>query len=210
MKTIACSIATAALLASAAGVRAGNLYITTDAGGIYQQDATLRQSTTPTYTATFNLGVRGDMAMGYNFNESFATELEIGFLWNSMDKVGGTSLSSIGQSVDLYSVPVLANLIFKVPTKSAWTPYLGVGAGATVGIFEFKDAGQTYADASITPAVQGEAGLKYALNKNASIGIAYKFLGTLDQRYNLRGIDDHVTLDGVYIHGVYATFTLNF
>jgi len=198
----------------AAGVRAGdlasNLYFVEDAGAIFQQDTTLRQTTTPAYTATFHPGVRGDMMMGANLNDTLALELELGFMWNSMDKVGGVSLSSIDQSLDMYSVPVLANLVCRIPTKSAWTPYLGIGAGANVGIMDFKDSGLTYADADVAPAFQAEAGLKYSFSQHAAIGVAYKFFGTLDQRYNLRSIDDRVTLSGVYVHGVYATFTLSF
>jgi len=214
MKKIAYSIAIATLFTSAAGARAGDMgsngYMAWDAGATFQQDATLRQSTVPTYTATFKTGVRGDMVVGGNLNDTLFMELEVGFMWNPMDKVGGTSLSSIDQSVDMYSVPVLMNLVYEIPTKSALTPYLGIGAGANVGIMDFKDSGSTYSDTDVAPAFQAEAGLKYALTKWASIGVAYKFYGTLDQRYYLRSIDDHVTLSGNYVHGFYATLTLSF
>lgn len=214
MKTIVRSIAIVAVLASATGARAGNLasnmYLTADAGAIFQQNTTLRQSGSPDMTATFNTGVRGDMVMGVHLNDSLAVELELGFMWNSMDKVGGVSLSSINQSLDMYSVPVLANLVYRIPTKNALTPYLGVGAGGNVGIMDFKNSSSTYTDADVAPAFQAEAGLKYALSKDASVGIAYKFYATLNQRYYLRGINDHVTLSGNYVHGVYATFTFTY
>jgi opacity protein-like surface antigen len=164
----------------------------------------------PTWNATFNPGVRGDIAVGYNITGSLAAELETGFMWDSMDKINGRSLSSINQSVDLYSIPILANVVYKFQTKSAWTPYVGVGVGGIVGMFDFKNSSTSYSDTDFTLAYQGEAGVKYALTKNASIGIAYKFLGTLNQRYYLSGIGDHITLDGVYIHGVFANFTWNF
>jgi opacity protein-like surface antigen len=132
-------------------------------------------------------------------------------MWNSMDKINGGPLSSYSQSVDIYSVPVLANVIYKVPTKTSWTPYFGVGAGGVIGIFDLKGPGTDFSDTDFTFAYQAEAGLDYALTKNASIGIAYKFLGTLDQRWLLAGNpDNHVTLDGVYIHAVMVKFTWNF
>jgi opacity protein-like surface antigen len=196
---------------SAVGVRAvnwsDNLYLNADAGGAFQQEVTLIQNGSSA-SVTFNPGIRADIDLGYNLNDSWAVELESGFMWNSMDKYNGVSLSSYSQSIDIYSVPVLANIIYKVPTKTSWAPYFGVGAGGVVGMFDLNSRGIDYSDTDFIFAYQAEAGLDYALSKNASIGIAYKFLGTLNQRYCLSGSNDK--LDGVYIHAVVAKFTWTF
>jgi opacity protein-like surface antigen len=194
------------------------LYLNADFGGAFRENAQLRQSQgiVPQYSTTFNPGIRADIDLGYNLNDSWAVELETGFIWNSVDEIGGTPLGSYSQSIDLYSIPVLANIIYKVPTKTSWTPYFGVGAGGVVGIFDFKTSGTDFSDTDFAFAWQAEAGLKYALTKNASFGIAYKFLGTLNQRYYLGGgypggtMNDHVKLDGVYINAVEASFTWTF
>ena len=223
MKTVLRSITKvcAASILSAVGARASdwsdNLYLNADGGGAFRENAQLHQSQgTPQYSTTFNPGIRADIDLGYNLNDSWAVELETGFIWNSVDEIGGVPLSSYSQSIDLYSVPVLANVIFKVPTKTSWTPYFGVGAGGVVGICDLNNSGTDYSDTDFAFAWQAEAGLKYALTKNASIGIAYKFLGTLNQRYYLGGgypggtMNDHVKLDGVYMNAVVATFTWTF
>ena len=215
------------LLMSATGARAAdwgdnlsdwsdNLYLSADFGGVFQQDATYIQSAlSGRPTATFNPGIRADINLGYNLNDSWAVELETGFMWNSMDNVGGRSLSSISQSVDMYSVPILANIIYQVPTKTSWVPYFGVGAGGVVGIYDLKSRGTDYSDTDFTFAYQAEAGLDYALSKNVSVGIAYKFLGALNQHWLLSPklpFDTYnpVTLDGVYIHAVVVKFTWSF
>jgi opacity protein-like surface antigen len=187
-----------------------NLYLNADVGGVFQQEASLIQNGSSA-SATFNPGIRADIGLGYDLNDSWAVELETGFMWNSMDKINGVPLSSYSQSVDIYSVPLLANVIYKVPTETSWTPYFGVGVGGVVGIFDLKSSGTDHTDTDFTFAYQAEAGLDYALTENASIGVAYKFLGTLNQHWLLSGSpDNHVTLDGVYIHAVAVRFTWSF
>ena len=70
---------------------ASNLYADVNFGGAYQQNSTVETtvfSGTPPATTTsqktsFNLGVRGDVALGYNFNRSWAAEFNTGLVWNS-------------------------------------------------------------------------------------------------------------------------------
>lgn len=203
-------------LALAAAARAGdwttNLYVSADAGAIFQQDADLHQSGLPTYSAAFNPGVRADLALGYNVCPDFAVELVPGFMWNSVDKLNGFSLDGSGESIDLYSVPLLANFVFKYSNQSRWTPYAGLGVGANVGFFDGTTPGARFNETDVSLAYQAEAGVKYALAPHAAIGLAYKFYGTTDQDYDLTAnhYTDHLSFSGVYIHGVFLNFTLNF
>ena len=219
MKTIVRSIVVvgAVLFLPAVGMCAADLskwYLTGDVGGVFQQDTTFSQSTSPGVKTpgTFNPGIRGDIAVGYNLNKSFAVELESGVLWNSIDKFGGVTLSQASQSLDFYSIPVLAKVVYKVPTGNAWTPYFGVGAGGVIGMADFQNTAGHSSDTTFIFAYQAEAGLDYALTKNTSVGIAYKFLSTPTQRYYLNGpgINDHITLTGIYTHAIVASFTWKF
>jgi opacity protein-like surface antigen len=188
-----------------------NLYLGADAGGAFQQNAVMTQSTlSGRRTTTFNPGIRGDITVGYNLDKSWAVELESGIICNSIDKIGVVSLSSIDQSFDTYSVPILANVVYKVPTGNAWTPYFGVGVGGLADSVDFRSGTTHYYDSTFTFAYQAKAGVDYALTKNISVGIAYKFLGTPNQRFYLSGINDHLKLDGIYTHAVVASFTWNF
>ncbi len=189
-----------------------NLYLNADAGGIFQQDADFTETGLSSTTAAFNPGVRADIAIGYKLSDSMAVELEPGFAWNSIDTLDGYSLRS-GVNIDLYSVPLLVNFVYTFPTHRGWTPYVGVGAGANIGVFDGTLPAVTVRDTDITFAFQAEAGVKYAVTDNSSFGVAYKFLGTTDQSYDLNltpYYTDHVTLGGIYIHGIFATFTWNF
>ena len=220
MKIIVSSIAFATLLTTVTITNA-QTYLAVDGGAMFQQDATLRHSAPDSQeTAAFKTGARGDLDLGYNFNPYVAAELEGGFMWNSINKVDGESLSSLpnNQSDDIYSIPLLANLFIKIPTHTPLIPYFGVGAGGNISILNLKENGvgldgpfsinDTKTD--IEPAVQGEAGLRYMLCRNASIGIGYKFMATLAQRYNFSDLNDRLTISGIYIHTVFINFKVNF
>jgi opacity protein-like surface antigen len=209
MKIIVSSIAFATLLTTGTITNA-QTYLAVDGGGMFQQSATLRQTGLPDTTATFHTGARGDIDLGYNFSACSAAELEAGFMWNSIDKAYGQSLSASGQSADIYSIPLLANFFLKIPTHTPLIPYFGVGGGGNVSIINFKDRTETFNETDIEPAVQGEAGLRYMLCRNASIGVGYKFMATLAQRYNFNSLDDHLSLAGIYIHTVFINFKVNF
>lgn len=190
-----------------------NLYARLNVGGLYQQDTTLYQSTIPSQTATFNLGLKGDIALGYDINESLAVELDTGVLWNSMDKVGGTSLSSIGQSLDTYTVPFLANVVYKFRTKGPWSPYVGVGAGGAAAIISFDTGGlapTTVSDYTFVFAYQAEVGVEYKLSRNASVDIGYQFFGMSDPKWFLSEIPDHVKEGGFFTHSLAVSFTWTF
>lgn len=204
-------MAAGTVLAASAGTAAAdvvtNLYVTADAGAVLQQNADLHQPGLPTDIARFHTGTRGDIAIGYNLSESFALELEPGFMWNSVDTLNGLKFGP-GNSIDLYSVPVLVNAIYKFPTRSGFTPYAGAGIGLNVGTFDGTAPSRTFSASDVTFAYQVEGGVKYALCKHASVGVAYKFFGTTDQDYSLP--DERVTLAGVYVHGLFGSLTMNF
>jgi opacity protein-like surface antigen len=199
-----------------------NLYANVDFGGMFQQNTTLFQSTGTPKTTTFSPGIRGDIALGYNINKSLAVEFDTGVLWNSMDKVGGISLSSANQSADIYTIPVLANIIYKVPLKDSWHPYVGVGVGGAAAIISYSIGASsggplpisttptTLGDYNFVFAYQAEVGLEYELSKNASIGIAYEFFGTSDPRWYFSQIPSHLKEGGYYTHSFTVSFTWNF
>jgi opacity protein-like surface antigen len=193
-----------------------NLYANLDAGVMFQQSTTLYQSTSTPKEATFNPGFRGDIALGYNINKSLAVELDSGVLWNSIDKVGGVSLSSIpypfNASFDTYTVPLLANIIYKVPLKGSLSPYVGVGVGGAATIASYTVGGNNVGDYNFVVAYQAEAGLKYNLTKNVSLGIGYEFFGMANPRwyFNSNLVSNHIKEDGFYTHSILVSFTWNF
>lgn len=204
-----------------------NLYTEIDLGGVYQQEnTTLYQRTDNPLTATFNLGIRGNAALGYDISKSFAVEFDTGVLWNSMNKVGGTSLDSIGQSFETYTVPFLATVIYKVPTGHSWYPYVGVGAGGAAAIASYNlgtmggFTSPTFTDYNFVFAYQAEAGLEYKFTQNFSADVAYQFLGTTDPSWNFTApagpggvppaTDYYFKEKGFYTHSLVLSLTWHF
>lgn len=163
-----------------------NLYAKVGASYLFQQDTTLTETIvavgSQSGTAAFNPGFRGDLTLGYNFNQHWAAEFDTGVLWSSIDKFNGISLDSLPYaarwSLDTYTVPFLANVIYKLPLKGPWSAYVEAGAGGAANILTYTANTYDPGDCKFGFAYQAEAGLQYALTKNFSIGINYKFLGT--------------------------------
>jgi OmpA-OmpF porin, OOP family len=200
MKTpIFLSVAGSTLLIAAANADAQtNKWYLDAAGGVaIQQDVNIKNSGGK---VDFNPGFRSGLAVGYNFCDSFSAEFETGVIGNSI----------IGASADIYEIPMLANVIYKIPTHSAWTPYFGVGAGGAATMLRSSNVPLGFPkDATdLTFAFQGTAGLKYALGKNMELGVAYKFLGTTDHSWSQNGVT--FKTDGTMTHSIVATFTWSF
>jgi opacity protein-like surface antigen len=205
------TIVSAVFLMSAMGARAldwdwSNMYAHADAGVSLVQDVTLHSGPN-SGSASFDPGVRGDLAIGYNFNDSWAVELESGAIWNSIDSIGGQSLSSQGESFDLYQVPILVNVIYKYPIHK-WTPYWGLGIGGVFTDAEISQSGGSASSSDFTFAYQAEAGIKYALCSHAYVDIGYKFFGTLDHDWNFAG--EQIDSDALFTHAVVVSFTWTF
>src|SRR5580698_6217478 len=75
------------------------VYLNGDVGAAFLQNTTIHNSGGA--KASFDPGVRGDVALGYNLSDCFAAELETGAIWNKMDKIGGESVSAAGASINL-------------------------------------------------------------------------------------------------------------
>jgi len=195
---------------SAQALDLSKLYVNGDIGAMFQQDAKWTQNGGSSQNITFNPGIRGDVGVGYNINDSWAAELETGVLWNSIDQVDAVKLTTTHETFDIYTIPVMANIIYKVPLKCSLTPYVGVGVGGATSIASYTRPGLDSSDADFNYAYQAMAGVKYALTKHISLGVGYKFLGTSGQSWYLNQITDHVKTRDVYTHSVGASFTWNF
>jgi len=183
-----------------------NWYLSADSGLAIQQDVTDTGG-----KVKFDDGVRGGLAVGYNFCDSLAVEFETGVIWNSINSINGDSLSSFsGAHADIYEIPMLVNVIYKIPTHVGLTPYFGVGAGGAATLLKSSNMPLPFPNntTDFTFAFQGTAGLKYALGKNMELGVAYKFLGTTDHSWSENGVT--FKTDGTMTHSIVATFTWSF
>lgn len=163
----------------------------------------------------FDPGFRVDLVGGYNISEAVALELEVGLIYNPFDvkyKAYGTftvddlvydswSYSDKIKDLDLWQIPILLNGVYTFQTESKLKPFLGVGVG---GIFTIVDGDEWGSDSDFTFAYQGMAGLNYELSECVDVGLAYKFLGTLDHKF------DDVKTDPILSHSFLASLTWRF
>lgn len=123
---------------------------------------------------SFKTGVRLDLDGGYQFNDSWGIDMELGYIYNSVDVANSTGATST--SPDLYQIPFIVNATYTLPF--AWTvkPYVGAGAGVEVtGLNGFGD---------ICGVGQLLAGVKYDLNRRVDLGVGYKLLVTTTHQWN--------------------------
>lgn len=192
--------------AANASAQTSPYYLNGEIGASFPQDLTFKNSGGA--KASFNPGVRADVLLGYNLCSAFAVEFNTGVIWNSVDKIGGQSLSSEGLNINLYQIPFLANLVYKTPVWNGFSGYIGAGAGGEAALFSANASGASASDTDFTFAYQGLAGVKYAVCKNADIGVGYKFLGTLDHHWTVAG--SGISTEALYTHSIMATFTYRF
>jgi opacity protein-like surface antigen len=157
-----------------------------------------------------NPGIRFNLPMGYRPVEWFEVEFAPGIIWNSLNTltvgyqgslldpdnnpVAGSSGSfAIQTQGGYYQVPLIVNLIFRIPTGTPWVPYIGGGLGASfnyMNITSYKYAPEglnqniSSTDGSCwSLAYQAIGGIDYEIENNVSIGVKYVFTGTGTQNY---------------------------
>lgn len=200
-----------------------DFYATIGAAYSFQQDTTLTETGIPipaSGTATFNPGFRGDVTLGYNINKSWAAECDAGVIWNSMDTFLGQSMDSSGQTFDTYTIPILGKVVYRLPFKGRWSAFVGAGGGGAASILHYTSSVYDPGDYTFVFAYQAEAGLSYALSKNASLGLAYQFFGTTDPSWqftvnyvgplNLPPTQIGFKESGFYTHSITLTFSWRF
>lgn len=192
--------------------------------------------------AEFDPGWRAGLLGGYRLSEKVAVELEAGVLRHPVDKWLGVKPGQTAQiplqtpegsitlgwpeNLELYQVPVLANLLFEPRVRSEWTPYAGAGVGVVFAIFNVDgfDAqgsattpsgtvqverhwpGQT--DTDIALAYQAMLGVRYLLGDREYLGVSYRFLGTTGHEWRINGHD--LKTEPLFSHSLLASFTYEF
>ena len=158
--------------------------------------------------AQFDTGLRFDVGAGYRFCEWFALEAETGVIYNYIDELGGID---DWDDSSVANVPLLMNAIFEIPTQTPLVPFIGVGAGVSFTTLTIDDvAGLDGDDTDAVFAYQGFAGLRYNINEQWSVSVAYKYFATMDPEYDVGGLAADLELNDVRTHAVVASFGFNF
>ncbi len=180
---------------------AGKAYMRLDAGVALQQDLTIKDSGGA--KISYDTGFRFDVIGGGRFNESWSAEVEVGLIHNSVKTIGGVPLSSTGDSLDHYQIPMMVNVVYKLPFRGRFSAQVRAGIGGVYSLFWGGNIFNSSTD--LTFGYQGMLGVNYAITKRWDLGLAYKFLGTTDHDLGFGG-----KTDGTRSHALLAAATLNF
>lgn len=156
-------------------------YFGGSAGVNFIEDTALRQFAGPTsggmvrFDPGFAFSVRG----GYRFCEWFSLEGETGLHANSIRSITGADRLE----ANVYQVPLMANALLTLPTRSPVTPFIGAGVGGVENVIDINrlripalDPDTLFgADGTFAFAWQGFAGLQFDITERLALGVMYNY-----------------------------------
>jgi OmpA-OmpF porin, OOP family len=181
---VALALAASAFTPSAQAAAPAGPYISVDGGAIFFDDVDLGIG-----GLAFDTGVGGGLAIGQNFGNGAALELQASYY--DVDMKGDAFNGQIDLSGSAKIAPVFANLKFNIPMGSVVSLDLGAGAGGIYSdVTATASAGSVSASASESAwdfGAQGLAGLNFKISENIDLKATYRFLTTLSDGEDLRG-----------------------
>lgn len=210
---------------------AGTWYLGTDAGVNLPQNTFTAFPRSPQFPylpageTKFRPGERVDLKVGYNIKSWCATELEAGYIYNSISSIGSVPVGGVGFT----QFPIMANAIFSQPVYRGWSVYAGGGLGGIISqwncgvkatitgfppIVHFGP-GQSGTETDCLFGYQALAGIKYVLGKNWDLSLGYQFLATAGGHdwklndLNLSG-NNTIKMDATMSHSIVAALTFKF
>ncbi len=233
IKTVLLAAAATAAMAPAAHAYEG-LYGAIGAGLNYlgyENDVSNDSSSSPgplvfDSSADYSNGIGVYAALGYDWGNNWRTEAEFGYRNNDIDQIdpdgpgfSGWPTGTINGDTKTYSI--MGNLIYDFRNDSAFTPYLGVGAG--LGVVDADIVGSNAAGAPTAPltiayggskaalAYQGIAGIAVELSEGLSLDLSYRYFETLKEELSGAVNGSAASLDvGNASHSAFAGLRWNF
>jgi len=192
---------------SQAGEDSG-VYFNADLGGTVAESTRLKEfpDAPPGGKVEFHPGVRLGMGAGYRFNDWLSAGGETGFLINGVK----------GADISLTQVPLLANVEFRMPNKSPLVPFIGGGPGVSVSVLSLDNDrlnNGSRVDGSTSDTVfawQAYGGVRYKINDNMSVGVAYKYFGADAPTWDVRNTPQDIRFGKARVHSITASFSMGF
>jgi OOP family OmpA-OmpF porin len=167
---------------------AGSFYLGVHGGLTILEDADIAVDNpgAPTLDLTLKTdrGWLAGVAGGYEWSSGVALEGELSYRENELDKVKGMG-AHIDLGGDENSWAVTANAYYHLHTGTPFAPYIGAGIGvAQLTIHAEPEGAADFKDSDTQFAYQGIAGVSYALAKQLSLGLEYRYFATTDPNYS--------------------------
>ena len=141
----------------------------------------------------FSFGFGGSGAAGYDFGD-FRVDAEVSYLSSAFkysakkddEETAKGSLSILGGT---------ANAWYDIDTGTAWTPYIGAGAGGANISAKITENSKLAYDSSFSGsawafAYQGGAGVQYQLTDAIALDLGYRLLGAFSAKLTQAKTDD--------------------
>jgi OOP family OmpA-OmpF porin len=182
------------LLAGAAAIVASSAAFATEPGayiglglGLHLPSNTSGASQIPSgappanTTFTFDKGFIGAGTLGYKWDNSLRTELEMGYRQADFDEINGLTALGIQKVLALS-----ANLLYDFDSASRLTPYVGVGLGVSSNKWKRAVAtGTQFLDSRTTALqVQGIAGVSMKISDRVEGFADYRYIAAGKNRYS--------------------------
>jgi opacity protein-like surface antigen len=189
-------------------------YIRAGVGPSFWENGNLNTFGGPTASRIeFRPGLAANAAIGFAWNDFFATDFEVGFVGA---KIRNNIAGFESDNSYIYNAPFLANAIISLPIPhSNIVPYVGIGGGGAEVVFDTEnlDNGSdsvTGRDYDVVWAWQAFAGVRFRLNNQISLGVGYKYFATENSSFSYPPDNFKVGFDGARTHSVLFTVQINF
>ena len=156
----------------------------------------------------FDFGFGVDAALGYDFG-SFRADAEFTYLSSKfVFDVHEDDRRGTNEDADdtLTVLGAMANAWYDLYTDTAWTPYIGIGVGATnlsVQLADGSDEDDQYFDGNGWGfAYQAGVGVAFEVLSGFSLTAGYQFFGTLETQVTDKDDDDHTVSPMLMAHGI--------
>jgi outer membrane protein OmpA-like peptidoglycan-associated protein len=184
LRGILLGTAVAVMLPTAAMAAPEGFYVGAGAGVNWTRDADIEiQGTGLGLNAKHKIGGIADLSAGYATAAGPRAELEVAWRWRNSFKdtvFGGTEVSG-RQS----SIAFMGNGIYDINTGTAFTPYIGVGAG--IAQVRLNVDGES--DRDWVFAYQGIAGVSYNITNALAVTLDYRYFATVDPKFDIGGLN---------------------
>ena len=135
----------------------------------------------------FGAGAGGALALGYDFAPKFDVPVRLELEYGASDHISKTASIKVFRRRFPFRAKIgvqtlLFNTYVDIPNSTAFTPYIGVGAGMAFLTTKGSGMGLSTCCTETVPAGQVGLGLSYAFNDNVSVDMGYRFvlMGNMD------------------------------
>jgi opacity protein-like surface antigen len=169
------------MVAATQGISPGTFYLNVNPGAAWIQDLSYHDDSA-SGTLKFYPGPTLDLAGGYQFSESLAVEVQTGVSYLFSRNRRFTGFDEVHE--EFLQLPIMANLSCQLSPRSQFHPFVGLGVGGVYSeLYDEEWIGVASAGSDFTFGYQAFAGIRYQINHQLSLGLEYKFTGTLEHNF---------------------------